>query len=151
MNVNAEYWIKKFDLKPHVEGGWFKQTWLSDVVIPQTALVPAYSGERPACSHIYYLLQKGEKSAWHKLKSTEIWLWHSGGILEQKLGGTGGSPVEKSCRYLGKPSVDLDSNFEAIVPADNWQTARLIQGNYALVSCIVAPAYSQSDFTPYLA
>src|SRR4051794_32724620 len=72
------------DLRPHPEGGWFRETFRSAVVFDP----PGYAGPRAAATAIYFLLQPGESSAWHVVTSDELWLLHSG-VLELRLGGSG--------------------------------------------------------------
>lgn len=76
----------RLDLSPHPEGGWFRETWRS-----AHAFDPAgYPGPRSAATAIYFLLNPGEESRWHVVRSDELWLWHSGGPLTLRLGGAGG-------------------------------------------------------------
>ncbi|MDX6251184.1 MAG: uncharacterized protein QOF10_4544, partial [Kribbellaceae bacterium] len=73
------------DLAQHPEGGWFRETWRSDVTFEPAG----YGGERASATANYFLLAPGEESRWHRVRSAEIWLWHSGGPLTLDLGGTG--------------------------------------------------------------
>ncbi|MDR1047351.1 MAG: cupin domain-containing protein [Treponema sp.] len=140
-----KYWVETLELKPHTEGGWYREVWRGGLEIPFSVL-PGYGGSRPASSLIYYLLRHRDLSAWHKLKSTEIWTWHAGGVLEQSLGGTGESPAEDSVRLIGSHPENGES-FNAVIPPNTWQTTSVLTGDFVLVSCIVSPAYKSSDLS----
>src|SRR5262245_46514567 len=73
------------DLEPHPEGGWYRQTWRSAVSLSP----PGYEGSRATATAIYFLLNPGEASRWHRVASDELWLWHAGGPLTLTLGGAG--------------------------------------------------------------
>ncbi|MDR0654971.1 MAG: cupin domain-containing protein, partial [Treponema sp.] len=140
------YWIEKLRLKGHTEGGWYREVWKGGLEIPAAALPASYGGSRPASSLIYYLLRDKETSAWHKLRSAEIWTWHAGGVLEQSLGGGGESPAETSVQLIGS-NPGAGESFHAVIPPDTWQTTRILKGDFVLVSCIVSPAFSPEDFS----
>ena len=74
-------WARRLDLSPHPEGGWFKETWRSGLTMPQSALPPDYAGPRSAGTAILFLLMPGQQSAWHTVRSAELWLYHFGGPL----------------------------------------------------------------------
>src|SRR5689334_16558 len=114
------------DLQPHPEGGWFRETYRS-----RTEIKPeGYEGPRATATAIYFLLQPGESSAWHVVKSDELWMLHSG-VLELRFGGSGPEPVEPG------EVVRVDrGNPQALVPAGVWQAARPVGGEPVLVSCV---------------
>lgn len=141
----AQKLIDRLEMQPHVEGGWFRAFGGFGVDIPKSALPPFFKGERNSVSHIYYLLQPGEESAWHQLHSAEQWLWHCGGTLETVLGGEGNAPREEKRLRLG-PNLDEGETFSFVIPARQWQTTRLVRGSFALVSCVVSPAFHYDDF-----
>src|SRR5690349_11667650 len=80
---------EKLDLKPHPEGGWYRETYRSKI----TFNPGGYAGPRAAATGIYFLLPPGEFSAWHVVRSDELWFLHSGS-LELRFGGTGAAPAE---------------------------------------------------------
>ena len=128
----AEEMIAALGLVPlEDEGGWFKGMWRS--------------GDDTAVSYIYYFLKKGERSRWHKLRtSNEVWTWCAGGSLEMTLGGTGDVPaVEKQTVFGPRPGVD--ESYVSTVPAGHWQTTRVVDGDWALVTCVVSPAFRPED------
>ena len=100
--------------------------------------------KRQSCSYIYYLLQRGEISRWHQLQATEVWTWHQGGSLEMTLGGTGTLPVPESTLTLG-PRLEAGEQFQRMTPANCWQTTRVVDGDFVLVSCVVSPAFQGED------
>jgi predicted cupin superfamily sugar epimerase len=129
------------DLQPHPEGGWFRETWRSPV-----SFRPAgYAGERCAATAIYFLLCPGEDSAWHVVRSDELWLWHRGGPLALRLGGTAARPAEASVIMLGGGISD-GALPQAIVPGGTWQRAAPAGQEPVLVSCVVAPGFDFADF-----
>jgi predicted cupin superfamily sugar epimerase len=140
--MTAEYWIDRLGLESHEEGGWYREMWVSGLTIPAAALPAACGGSRPCCSLIYYLLKEAEISAWHKLISPEIWVWHAGGLLEQTLGGTGPQPEAGPARFIGPGRGE----FQAVVPPGTWQTTKVREGDFVLVSCVVSPAFVREDF-----
>ena len=79
-------WARQLDMAPHPEGGWFKETWRSELTVPQSALPPDYTGPRSAGTAILFLLMPGQQSAWHTVRSAEVWLYHSGGPLLLEFG-----------------------------------------------------------------
>src|ERR1700722_8376720 len=76
------------DLSPHPEGGWFRETGRA----ARESVPDGYPGRRAAATSIYFLLTPGEESAWHRVRSDEVWLWHSGGPLTLLDGGDGDTP-----------------------------------------------------------
>ena len=125
--MTAEEIIQQFGMVPLAdEGGWFAPNWRS--------------GDDKTVSVIYYLLKKGEISRWHQLKSNEVWTWHAGGTLEMTLGGCGHWPAkDRQTREIGPRSP------VGIVPESVWQTTRVKDGGYVLVSCVVAPAFFDEE------
>jgi predicted cupin superfamily sugar epimerase len=153
---DAGYWIEKLELKPHPEGGWYRELWRADLTIPASALPPKYTGDRSACTIIHYLLETGSRSAWHRVKSAEIWLWHAGGVLKLSLGGCGGVPGDATgplvpgglyghCLIGTNP--DKGEAFCGVVPPGVWQAAEVGEGPYVLVSCAVSPGFHWEDFS----
>ena len=133
----AQDLIRLLDLRPHPEGGRFAFRFTSGERLPGGT-------ERETCSVIYYLLQAGEISRWHRLGAAEVWTWHLGGSLEMTLGGAGDAPVPEGTRSLG-PRLEAGEQFQILAPPGQWQTTRLVEGEFALVSCVVAPAFLEED------
>lgn len=66
--LTAQDIVRLLDLKPHPEGGHYRETWRADAAL----------GERSDGTAIYYLLGEGEISHWHRIDADEIWHWHAG-------------------------------------------------------------------------
>lgn len=130
------------DLLPHPEGGWYRETWRAGVPVEP----PGYGGTRPTATGIYFLLEPGEESVWHAVRSDEVWLWHRGGPLTLVLGGTGERPDGERVVVLG-PDVEGGQVPQALVPAGTWQAARPAGPEGVLVSCVVSPGFDFADFT----
>ncbi|WP_330305918.1 MULTISPECIES: cupin domain-containing protein [unclassified Streptomyces] len=129
-------------MRPHPEGGWFVETWRAE----QSFRPDGYPGPRAAATGIYFLLAPGDTSAWHTVRSEELWLWHRGGPLELVLGGDGDRPdPEPTVVRLG-PAVEDGERPQALVPGGVWQAARPATDQEVLVSCVVAPGFDYEDF-----
>ena len=120
------------DLAPHPEGGYYRRTWTSPVVV-DTA-----HGPRPSATAVLYLLDG--LSRWHRVGSAELWCWHRGSAVALRRGGTGPTPSDPV-------TVRLDAEApQEEVPAGTWQTARLLGPDPALVTCVVSPGFDFADF-----
>ncbi|MBO6631910.1 MAG: cupin domain-containing protein, partial [Psychroserpens sp.] len=135
--------VKQLALEPHPEGGYFKETYRSNGVIPEDSLPSVFEGERNYATGIYYLLQSGDFSAFHKIHQDEMWHFYMGETLEITMISPEG---EFSRIQLGQ---DL-SNGEVVqftVPKDYWFAAKVKKSNsYAFVGCTVAPGFDFRDF-----
>ncbi|GAA3648554.1 cupin domain-containing protein [Nocardioides ginsengisoli] len=122
-------------LEPHPEGGWYRQTWSSPVMVtlPDGRI-------RSTATLIYFLLPAGESSAWHRVRSDEIWLGHDGTVTVE-LGGSGPAPDETAAIRL---RIRADEP-QGRVPAGVWQRT-LVSDADALVSCLVSPGFDFADF-----
>ncbi|MEX0328588.1 MAG: cupin domain-containing protein [Ruegeria sp.] len=121
--------IEHLALQKHPEGGWFRETWRAD------------NPGRATGTCIYFLLQANERSHWHKVDATEIWLYHAGAPLVLSLAETEAGPAED---HLLTP--DLTKGFpQLIVPKGHWQAARST-GDFTLVSCTVSPGFEFDGF-----
>ncbi|HET8640431.1 MAG TPA: cupin domain-containing protein [Pseudonocardiaceae bacterium] len=129
------------DLRPHPEGGWFRETWRSAL----TVRPPGYGGERAGATAIYYLLGPGERSGWHTVRSDELWLWHAGGPLTLRLGGSGDQPADPTEVVVG-PDVARGQRPQFVVPGAVWQSAQPASDQPVLVSCVVVPGFDYADF-----
>ncbi|MFD0693037.1 cupin domain-containing protein [Paenibacillus sp. GCM10027628] len=137
--------VQALDLKPHPEGGWYKELWKASFEIPKEVLNEAYSGSRYAATSIYFLLHPDECSEWHTVLSDELWLWHSGSPLLLTLGGTAEQPETAKELILG-PDVLNGQQPQALVPANVWQKAKPLGNDPVFVSCVVAPGFHYDDF-----
>lgn len=123
--------IARLDLKPHPEGGHFRETF-------RDAAVDADGRSRSTA--IYFLLAKGERSHWHRIDAVEIWHWHAGSALELSIADDSGTRVLR----LG---ADLAAGEwpQGIVPPYAWQAASTT-GDWTLVGCTVAPGFDFASF-----
>jgi uncharacterized protein len=123
--------IAHLNLTRHPEGGWYRQTWVAE------------GPGRPVGTAIYFLLEAGEGSHWHRVDAVEIWHFHAGAPLILSLAATDGGPVQEVT--LG-PDVLGGHAPQGIVPKDWWQAARTT-GDWSLVGCTVSPGFRFDGFT----
>ncbi|MCL1926818.1 MAG: cupin domain-containing protein [Syntrophorhabdaceae bacterium] len=128
--------IKAYGLAPHPEGGWYREFHRSKRALEE---IPGYQGPRSAATAIWFCLRQGEFSAFHRLRSEEIWFHLSGNPIELVLLSNG-----KADR-LRIASVENGGPPAAVIPAGAYQAARPL-GGYCLVSCVVAPGFDFLDF-----
>jgi predicted cupin superfamily sugar epimerase len=133
---------ERLDLVRHPEGGWFRETWRS----AQTLMPDGYPGPRSAATAIYFLLHPGEESRWHVVRSDELWLWHHGGPLTLRLGGSGDVPDSRPESLVLGPDVAAGEQPQLLVPGGLWQAAAPAADQPVLVSCVVAPGFDMADF-----
>jgi len=131
VTLSARDIIAALDLKPHPEGGHYRQTWKAD----------SLAGERAAGTAIYFLLAEGEVSHWHRVDSAEIWHFYRGEPLELSLS-PDGRRIEK--HILG-PDLESGQAPQIIVPGHVWQAARPL-GAWTLLGCTVSPGFEFSGF-----
>jgi predicted cupin superfamily sugar epimerase len=129
--MNAAALIAALDLKPHPEGGHFRETFRH--VPPQ--------GGRGAMTAIYYLLQAGEVSAWHRVDAAEIWHFYAGAPLALSISEDGKSAATQ---VLGA-HLATGERPQILVPKHAWQSARS-RGAWTLVGCTVGPAFEFAGF-----
>ena len=128
--MTAQEIIATLSMERHPEGGWYVQTFED----------PAQTDGRAQSTAIYYLLEAGEVSHWHRVDAVEVWHYYAGAALELSLSDDGKIAVHR----LG---VDLASGErpQIIVPKGSWQSAAST-GAWTLVGCTVAPAFEFSKF-----
>lgn len=129
MPTRSKAIIETLGMQPHPEGGHYVEMWRDE-------------GVRGACSAIYFLLQAGEASHWHKVDATEIWFFHDGAPLALSLAPPDQPPTTQ---ILGN-DLAAGQRPQGVVPRDVWQSARSL-GEWSLVSCTVAPAFEFAGFT----
>lgn len=125
--------IANLGLAPHPEGGWYRETW--------RAAAPA--GERASATVILFLLEKGQRSHWHKVDAAELWFWHAGSALALGIADADAGPVETV--RLG-PDVLAGMRPQQLIAPHVWQAAHADKG-WALVSCVVSPGFDFAGFT----
>ena len=148
MDENAlPYWARGLGLQPHAEGGYFAETWRSPVTLDAGALPAGYDGPRNLATSILYLLLPGERSAWHVVRSEELWLHQRGGPLLLTLGGDDPAGPATGVRdHLLGTEPQAGQSPQLLVPAGQWQSARPATDEAVLVGCVVAPGFDVADF-----
>ena len=140
---DATYWVKRLRLEPHPEGGYFRQTYRSEVTIAREALPPGFAGDRAASTAIYFLLEGKNFSTFHRLRSDEVWHFYEGSPLLVHVIDTSG---KHSAIFLGR-APDMGETLQAVVPAGCWFASHVWDWkSYALVGCTVAPGFDFEDF-----
>ncbi|VXB20454.1 conserved hypothetical protein [Burkholderia sp. 8Y] len=138
--LDAQALITRLGLQPHPEGGYFRETYrASQRVTREGANEP-----RSASTAIYYLLCEGAHSAWHRIRSDEVWHFHAGDpLLVHVLDAHGVLTTHK----LGNMLLTEDAVFQAVVNAGDWFAAQCSAASGAsLVGCTVAPGFEFSEF-----
>lgn len=126
------------------EGGFYRETYRSDMLIPKTALAGRYPGDRSAHTAIYYVLTLDQFSAMHRLPGDEIFHFYWGDPVEMLCLAPDGSGRRI---LLGPPDVN-DCQPQMVVPGACWQGARLVPGGRgALLGTTVAPGFEFEDFS----
>ncbi len=125
--MEAHNLIKRLNLAPHPEGGYYRQTWRS---------AATDASGRAMASSVLFLLPRGEASRWHRVDGEELWIHQAGspltlGIVE------GDRVVTRTLSFEGETQV--------LIPASAWQEARS-EGDWTLVCCIVSPAFEFETF-----
>jgi predicted cupin superfamily sugar epimerase len=141
MIEDSAYWIRKLGLEPHPEGGYYRQTYRADLVLE--GLPRQFSGPRAASTAIYFLLEGENFSAFHRLRSDEVWHFYLGATVTVQV-------IEADGRYV---QVQLGSDpeagevLQAVVKAGCWFASQIKDGGaFALVGCTVAPGFDFEDF-----
>lgn len=134
--------IEKYNLRPHPEGGYFGEVFRSSEKLNS----PSHGRQRNALTHIYFLLEKGQMSRFHRVLHDEVWNFYEGAPL-------------KLIQVEAKQTMALANNYQVsenvigdgkdyvhVIPAGHWQAAESL-GDYSLVGCSVAPGFDFEDFS----
>jgi predicted cupin superfamily sugar epimerase len=140
----ANYWIEKYHLQAHPEGGYYAETYRSKELIGQQALPERFTGDRSFSTGIYFLLETHNFSALHRIQSDEMWHFYAGSALDIFV-------IDPETRKLEVIKLGNDpekgETFQAVVPAGTWFGSRPASGSdYSLVGCTVAPGFDFQDF-----
>jgi predicted cupin superfamily sugar epimerase len=130
--TDARTLIRALGLAPHPEGGWYRETWRAETA----------AGERGAATAIYFLLEEGQRSHWHRVDATEFWLFHAGSALLLETAASDAGPVEAVRLGADVLAGEIPQHR---IPPGHWQAARADRG-WTLVSCIVSPAFEFAGF-----
>jgi hypothetical protein len=129
--LSAAEIIARFNLKPHPEGGHFRETFRDSA--------DGRDG-RAASTAIYFLLARGERSHWHRIDAAEVWHYYAGSPLALSIAQEGPAETVR----LGT-DLRAGEQPQAVVPAHAWQAAESL-GDWTLVGCTVAPGFDFSTF-----
>ncbi|MFO7525947.1 MAG: cupin domain-containing protein [Ignavibacteriaceae bacterium] len=143
MLKQVRIYIDKLQLQPHPEGGYYKEVYRAGEMILAENLPGAYNGDRNISTSIYFLLQQKDFSAFHKLKSDELWHFYDGTSVKISVIDQDGNFKEI---FLGK-HIDEGAVFQTVIKKNCWFAAELIdKKSFALVGCTVSPGFDFSDF-----
>ena len=141
--INAATLVEKYQLEKHPEGGYYKETFKSNVVLPSASLPKDFGGDRVCSTAIYFLLEQGQFSAFHKIKSDECWHFYTGQTLEIFV------LFENGHLEIIKLGNDIEHGevFQYVVPANCWFASRpAAHSTFCFVGCTVAPGFDFKDF-----
>lgn len=135
MRKDAQFWIDHLNMQPHPEGGFYAETYRSAGKIN--------SIDRHYSTAIYFLLLEDKFSAFHHIRSDEMWHFYAGSAIEVLVLETNGQL--KTHRLGSHP--EQGETFQLLVPAGLWFASRMSdQSSYGLVGCTVAPGFDFRDF-----
>lgn len=130
-------------MKPHPEGGYFREVYRSEAVVAGASLPECFGGNaRSLSTAIYFLLETGNFSAFHRIKSDELWHHYEGVSLEVVVIHPNG---ELEVLLVGK-NLPMGERPLQVVPAGCWFASRVVADGYALVGCTVSPGFDFADF-----
>ncbi len=138
----ADELIAQLNLIKHPEGGWYRETYRSDEYIKRSALSDGFSGDRPVCTAIYFLLESVDTSALHRIKSDEIWHYYAGAPITVHVI----TPLGEYYRLHLGSNINIGETFQCVVPSGCWFGAEVSGIGYTLVGCTVSPGFDFADF-----
>ncbi|MBL7854681.1 MAG: cupin domain-containing protein [Cyclobacteriaceae bacterium] len=138
---HADYYQQRLQLTPHVEGGAFRETYRSSLILHE--LDSRYGGKRAASTAIYFLLRHGQFSAFHRIVSDEVWHFYDGQPLTiYELDARG----ECQAHRLGR-NLEEGEHFQVVIKGGHWFASRCeVPGGFSLAGCTVAPGFDFQDF-----
>lgn len=139
MSFSASYWIQKLQLSPHPEGGYYKEIYRDQNHIE---LGNSFTGPRNISTAIFYLLEKGDFSCFHRIKSDELWHHYEGGAIHIHY-------IKDDKVITLKLGKDLEAGQMPmhVIPKDTWFAAEAAKDtDYAIMGCTVAPGFDFNDF-----
>lgn len=139
---DAHYWIEKLNLQQHPEGGYFVETYRSKDRLHESKLPDRYQTPRVFGTSIYFLLTTDSVSNFHRLNSDEIWHFHFGGAAKVHFIHKNGSHSE----HLVGSNLESGQSLQLIIPRGTWFAAEIIEGDFILLGCTVAPGFEFEDF-----
>jgi predicted cupin superfamily sugar epimerase len=143
LTAKINLYINTLSLQEHPEGGYYARTYESKDRIRKDALPDSFSGDRAISSSIYFLLKGNQFSAFHRIKSDELWHHYDGcGLCIYVIHPDG----RGESLMLGK-ELDQGFRFQHVVPAGTWFASKPVEENgFSLCGCTVAPGFDFADF-----
>jgi predicted cupin superfamily sugar epimerase len=140
---NAAYWTERLQLTPHTEGGAYREVYRSQLSIPQSSLPILFQGDRNVSTSIYFLLEGGQFSAFHRIASDELWHFYFGDpLLIHEINHSGMLVTHR----LGS-HPEAGEAFQVVIKAGSWFASTPAEGSeYTLAGCTVAPGFDFADF-----
>lgn len=143
MYATHEHWIKSLNLTPHPEGGFYRETYRSDITFDAESVSDRFKGKRCCSTAIYFLLTEQNFSGFHRIKADELWHFYEGSSLTIHIISPEGVFYQK---YLGNNPYE-NQHFQVEVKAGYWFAASLTDHKgYSLVGCTTAPGFEFEDF-----
>ena len=148
MKKTSEFWIESLGLLKHPEGGYFKEVYRSNEIIPTKALPERFGGDRSFSTSIYFLLKNSDISAFHRINQDETWHFYYGDSVNIY--------IIDSCGFMDV--VKLGNNpvknevLQYTVTKNCWFSASILplkaksKFDFCLVGCTVAPGFDFADF-----
>lgn len=143
MLEKVKYYIEKLQLLPHPEGGYYREVYRAGEMILAEYLPGNFKGNRNISTSIYFLLQRNDFSAFHMLKSDELWHFYDGSSVKLSIIDEDGNFNEI---FLGGNIADGET-YQTVIKKNCWFAAELVdKKSYALVGCTVSPGFDFQDF-----
>ena len=143
MTITASEVVEKLGLRPHPEGGYFREVFRAQTRVTHPGIPPGEEAVRCGGSLIYFLIEQGDFSAFHRVRWTdEIWHFYAGGPVDlHTIDAAGSQRISRIHDSLAQ------SEPVCVVAAGCWQAARLADDSaWALCGCTVAPGFEFADF-----
>ena len=141
--LRKEELIEKLKLEKHPEGGYFKETYRSEIALSKSALPSEFTSSRNASTCIYFMLTSDEFSAFHKVNQDEAWHFYLGETITLHMV----SPEGKYSQVSIGNDFSQKETPQFVVPAQHWFAAEIkTEDSFALVGCTVAPGFEFDDF-----
>ncbi|MBN9295907.1 MAG: cupin domain-containing protein [Filimonas sp.] len=141
--MDAQSLAAFYQLQPHPEGGYYRETYRSHLTLPANSLPADFNGERNSSTAIYFLLEQGNFSAFHRIKSDEVWHFYAGqALLVYVIHPEGWLEIIRLGNNIGN-----GEQFQAVVPAGCWFASMPAPATaFSFVGCTVAPGFDFHDF-----
>ena len=142
---DAAFWIERLDLRPHPEGGYYRETYRAAETVAADGLPTRFSGARAFSTAVYFLITRDAFSAFHRIRSDELWHFYAGSAVTLAILDADGAGT------LVTASLGCDPTRgeapQVVVPAGAWFAAEIAAAaDFALVGCTVAPGFDFADF-----